>query len=65
MVNGRPAAQGEQAAENKDKPQDFSRHNARLTVPSDTPPPSLVSGSIFMASDFFLFLQFFFASIGR
>jgi hypothetical protein len=59
MVNGRPAAQGEQAAENKGKLKDFPEHNWQLTVPSDTLPPSLVSDSIFMASDFFLFSQFF------
>jgi hypothetical protein len=59
MVNGRPAAQGEQAAENKDKPQDFSRHDTRLTVPSDMPQLLFVADSIIMASDFFLFLQFF------
>jgi hypothetical protein len=32
MVNGRPATQGEQAAENKDRSKDFSRHNCGLSI---------------------------------
>lgn len=58
LVNGRPAAQGEQAAENKDKPKDFSRHNCGLPILAMRRRRCSYQSQLSWQVKFFLFWQF-------